>query len=162
VQDVWNTTPAWGFPYTGSDSLPGPDAAPLIDDSLAQNTLGLGAYAWIGQKFYAEAGAYSSPSAGTLDWLGADPTDPGRIGGVAPYGRLAWQGMAGGGTLELGAFALKAQIVPGRDASSGLVDRYTDAGLDASWQKVLKSGTCHCRRATFTKRRASSPVANLG
>ena len=135
VQDVWNTTPAWGFPYTGSDALPGPGAAPLIDDALAQNTIGLGAYAWIGQKYYVEAGAYTSPAAGTLNWLGADPTDPGSISGLAPYGRVAWQGLVGGGSLELGAFALKAHIVPGRNMSSGLVDRYSDVGLDASWLK---------------------------
>ncbi|MDD3800452.1 MAG: hypothetical protein PHE36_14880 [Novosphingobium sp.] len=140
VQDAWNTTPAWGFPYTDTAVSGTPDAAPLIDDALAQNTLGLSAYAWVGQKIYAEAGAYTSPSAGTLDWLGADPADPGDIHGLAPYGRLAWQGQVGGGTLEAGAFALKAAINPGRDRSTGLYDRYTDLGLDASWQKVLSSG----------------------
>lgn len=139
VQDVWNTTPAWGFPYTGSDALPGPDAAPLIDDALAQNTVGLSAYAWVNRSVYAEAGAYTSPSAGTLSWLGADPADPGNLSGLAPYGRLAWQGMAGGGTLELGAFALNAHINPERDTTSGYTDHYSDVGLDASWQKHTAS-----------------------
>ncbi len=139
VQDVWNTTPAWGFPYTSTDIGPGPDAAALIDDSLAQNTAGLSAYAWIDQKIYAEIGGYVSPSAGTLRWLGADPTDPGSLKGVAPYGRIAWQGMLGGGTAEVGAFALKANINPGRDMTSGFSDHYTDVGLDASWQKQLAS-----------------------
>lgn len=141
VQDAWNTTPAWAFPYTGSDALPGPAAPPLIDDALAQNTLGLSAYAWIGQKFYAEVGAYTSPAAGTLSWLGADPADPGNVHGLAPYGRLAWQQQAGGGTLEIGVFALKAQIDPGRDTTSGFTDHYSDLGLDASWQKSLGRDT---------------------
>ncbi|MCJ2178492.1 hypothetical protein [Novosphingobium album (ex Hu et al. 2023)] len=140
VQDVWNTTPAWGFPYTDTAVSGTPDAAPLIDDALAQNTLGLSAYAWVGQKYYAEAGAYTSPAAGTLNWLGADPGDPGDIRGLAPYGRFAWQGQAAGGTLQAGAFALKAAISPGRDRSTSLRDHYTDLGLDTSWQKVLSSG----------------------
>ena len=140
VQDAWNTTPAWGYPYTDTAVSGTPDAAPLIDDALAQNTLGLTAYAWIGQEFYVEAGAYTSPKAGTLSWLGADPADPGDIHGLAPYGRIAWQGDVGGGTMELGAFVLKAAINPERDSSSGYTDHYSDVGIDASWLKSLSSG----------------------
>ena len=140
VQDAWNTTPTWGFPFTDTAVSPTPDAAPLIDGALAQQTLGLTAYTWIGQKFYLEAGAYSSPSASTLRWLGSDPTDPGSIKGLAPYGRVAFQHALGGGTAEIGGFLLKAAIDPGRDRSSGQHDRYTDIGLDASWQRPLASG----------------------
>ena len=137
VQDAWNTTPAWGFPYTDTAVSGTPDAAPLIDDALAQNVLGLSGYAWIGKKVYLEAGAYTSPSAGLLNDLGADPADPGDIHGLAPYGRVAWQGPLAGGTMELGAFALKAAINPGRDHSSSYTDHYSDVGLDASWQKTV-------------------------
>ena len=35
VQDPWNTTPAWGFPYAGSTIAPGPAAATLIDGTYA-------------------------------------------------------------------------------------------------------------------------------
>lgn len=140
IQDAWNTTPAWGFPYTDTAASGTPAAAPLIDGRLAQNTLGVSAYSWIGQKWYLEAGAYSSPAASTLNWLGADPFDPGDVSGLAPYGRFAWQGNLGGGTLELGAFALKANVNPARDRSSGFKDRFTDVGLDASWQKPFGNG----------------------
>ncbi|WP_408587270.1 hypothetical protein [Novosphingobium sp.] len=140
VQDVWNTTTAWGFPYTDTAVSGTPGAAPLIDGALAQNTLGVSAYSWIGHKLYIEAGAYGSPSAGTLRWLGADPTDPGKLRGLAPYGRVAYQQDLAGGTLELGAFALKAAIDPGRDASTGKGDRYSDLGLDASFLKSIGSG----------------------
>jgi len=140
VQDAWNTTPVWGFPYTETATSGTPDAAPLIGDALAQDTIGLSAYAWVNQSVYAEVGAYTSPSAGTVSWLGADPYDPGNINGLAPYGRLAWQGMAGGGTLELGAFGLKAALNPERDTTSGFTDHYSDVGLDASWQKQTASG----------------------
>src|SRR5450631_1849440 len=46
VQDVWNTTPAWGFPYSGSSVAPGPIASTQIDGGLAGSVAGLGAYVW--------------------------------------------------------------------------------------------------------------------
>lgn len=137
IQDSWNTLGGWGYPYTESDLAPAPAAAPLINGGLGQSVLGITAYAWLDSKFYLEAGGYSSPSKGTLSWLGSDPYDPGDIHGLAPYGRVAFQTDAGGGTLELGAFALKAALNPGRDRSTGLTDHYTDLGLDASWMKQL-------------------------
>lgn len=140
VQDAWNTTPAWGFPYTASALSQTPGAMPLIDGGLAQNTVGLTAYGWFNHKFYLEAGAYSTPAAGTLGWLGVDPGNPGDIHGLAPYGRIAYQTGLAGGTVEFGAFALKAALSPGRDRSTGYRDHYSDVGIDASWQKALTSG----------------------
>lgn len=141
IEDPWNTLPAWGFPYTDSDYAPAPDIAPLIDGGLGQGVIGMTAYGWLDSRFYLEAGGYSTPSRGTLRWLGADPNDPGDINGIAPYGRLAYQAGLGGGTIEVGAFALKSAIWPGRDRSTGSTDRFTDFGVDASWVKTLKSGT---------------------
>lgn len=141
IEDPWNTLPGWGYPYTDSDYAPGPDAAPLVAGGLGQAVLGMTAYAWFNSKFYLEAGGFSTPSRGTLDFLGADPDDPGKIHGLAPYGRTAFQSQLGGGTFEVGAFALQAHLFPGRDRSTGQSDRYTDFGFDTSWIKPLKSGT---------------------
>jgi len=139
VQDPWNTLPAWGFPFTDTAVSPTPDAGLLIDDPLAGNVIGITAYGWIGHKFYVEGGGYSSPSSGTLRFVGMDPTDPGSLHGLAPYGRVAYQTDLAGGTFEVGANLLKAAIFPGRDRSSGFTDRYTDWGLDSSWLKTLGS-----------------------
>ncbi|MDE2302552.1 MAG: hypothetical protein KGK11_08330 [Sphingomonadales bacterium] len=140
VEDAWNTTPAWGFPYTSSTLAATPGASPLIDGALAQNVLGVVAYGWLDHHVYLAAGAYTSPAAGTLTWLGVDPTSPGDIHGLAPYGRIAYQLDAAGGTAEFGAYALKAEINPGRQSVIGYTDHYADLGLDASWQKALSSG----------------------
>jgi hypothetical protein len=137
AQDPWNTLPAWGFPFTDTAVSPTPDAGLLIDDPLAGNTIGLTAYGWLGHKFYVEGGAYSSPSRGFLDFVGMDPTDPGSLHGIAPYGRIAYQTELAGGTFEVGGNLLKAEIFPGRDRSSGFTDRYADWGLDSSWQKTI-------------------------
>ena len=162
IQDSWNTLPGWGFPYTDSGLAPGPASAPLIAGGLGQTVLGLTGYTWIDSKFYLEAGGYSTPSAGTLRWLGADPFDPGSVHGIAPYGRAVFQTDAGGGTFELGAFALKAALYPGRDRSSGFTDRYTDLGIDASWVKPLKSDTLTLNGRYTHEKRALNATCALG
>jgi hypothetical protein len=133
VQDPFNTLPAWGFPYTSSDLAPSPAASPLVG-SLAQNTLGVTGYAWINSQVYAELGAYRSPSSGFLIHAGVDPTDPGNIQGAAPYARIAYMKNYGDRNFEVGAFGMNANIYPGHDQSLGLIDHYTDLGIDASYQ----------------------------
>lgn len=150
VQDPWNTTPAWGYPYTSSALAQTPGASPLINGALAQNVLGVSAYGWFNHHVYVEAGGYSSPAAGTLNWLGVDPTSPGDLHGIAPYGRIAYQTSLAGGTAHIGAFALQAQINPGRDHTTGLTDHFTDLGLDASWQKALSSGDTIAAQFRYT------------
>lgn len=134
VDDVWNTLPAWGYPYTSSGLTPSPAATPLLSGPLFQNTLGLTGYAWINSEIYLEGGAYGSPGAQTLTRLGADPFSPGNIRNLAPYGRIAYQKTFGAQNVQVGAFGMKADIYPGRDESAGTTDRYTDLGLDASYQ----------------------------
>ncbi|MFL6726562.1 MAG: hypothetical protein ACJ8FS_08620 [Sphingomicrobium sp.] len=155
IQDAWNTLPAWGFPFTDTNVSGTPAAAPLIDDSLAQNVLGLAGYVWIDHRFYLEVGGYSSPSRGTLRFLGADPADPGSIRGAAPYGRIAYQAKVAGGTLEVGASALRTALFPGRDQSSGFADHYTDLGLDASWQNTIGASDTLSANFRYEHERAS-------
>ena len=133
VQDPFNTLAAWGFPYTTSALAPSPAAGPLIGN-LAQNTLGVSGYTWINSTVYAELGGYRSLGAGFLTHAGVDPFDPGKINGIAPYARLAYQKVNGGRNFEVGAFWLNANLFPGRDETTGSADHYTDLGLDASYQ----------------------------
>jgi hypothetical protein len=139
VQDAWNTLPAWGYPYTSSELAPTPATSPLLSGALAQTTVGITGYAWINSEFYIEGGAYWSPSASLLTHLGVDPTDPGDIRGAAPYGRLAFQHDLGGGAVEIGLFGLQAEIYPGLDQTTGFADRYTDLGVDGSYQYSFAS-----------------------
>jgi hypothetical protein len=140
LSDPWNSLAAWGFPYTSSGLAPQPSASPLLNGAFAQNTIGATFYAWLDSAFYLEAGAYGSPGATTLRRLGADPADPGALDGLAPYGRVAYQHALAGGTGHVGAVVMNAHVFPGLDRTTGLGDRYTDVGLDGSYQKPLKSG----------------------
>jgi hypothetical protein len=167
VQDPWNTLSAWGYPYTSSGLAPSPAAGPILNGAFAQNALGLTAYAWIDSHLYLEAGAYGSPSSGTITSLGADPTSPGAIRGLAPYGRVAYQRMLGpNGTLEVGAFGFQASIYPGLDRTLGLSDRYRDLGVDASYVVNLGDGDVITVNSRFTDERqtlnySASPLAAL-
>ena len=53
VQDVWNTAPAWGFPFNGPNlPVPGPAYATVIDGGLGQQVAGLGAYFWYDLRWH--------------------------------------------------------------------------------------------------------------
>lgn len=56
VQDLWNSTPAWGTPFSGTDLAPGPVAAPLITGGLGGQVLGTTAYAMWDGWLYTEVG----------------------------------------------------------------------------------------------------------
>lgn len=135
VQDTWNTMAAWGFPYTGSDLMPSPAAAPILDGGLAQAVIGVSAYAFVDSSFYEEFGLYMTPSDNFLDAMGA-PVDgsAGRIADAAPYLRFAYQKSLGNQNFEIGAFGFAPRLYPGGDKSTGKSDLYVDIGLDASYQ----------------------------
>lgn len=140
LEDAWNTLPAWGFPYTGSSLAPSASASPLISGPLAQTTLGVSAYAWVNSQYYAAFGAYGSPGATTLTRLGVDPTSPGSLEGLAPYGRVGYQKVLGDHTLQIGAFGMQSSVYPGLDRSAGATDRYTDLGVDGSEYWARQNG----------------------
>lgn len=133
VTDLWNSTPAWGFPYSGSGLAPGPAAGTLIQGGLAQQVAGLGGYAMVDDHLYVELNGYRTLSNGAQKALGVDPSGETQIDGIAPYWRIALQQSWGNHYLELGHFGLTAATYPGRDQSAGS-DRITDFGFDTQYQ----------------------------
>lgn len=135
VTDLWNTTPAWGWPFVSSDVAPTPTATTLIDGGLAQQVLGLTGYALVGKTVYGEFGVYRSALQGLAL---PDESASGVISGVAPYWRLAIQKEWKTVNVELGTFGLYAsQYLEG---VSGPTDSRTDVGIDAQWEQKLGSG----------------------
>ena len=132
MSDLWNTTPAWAFPFSSSGFAPTPSAAPLIT-GLGQQTGGLGAYAMLADVVYLEAGTYKTLSAGIQRDLGGDPTDEAQVDPWAPYWRVALEKTLGHHSLEVGTYGLDARTYPGRDQSEGH-DRFSDVGVDAQYQ----------------------------
>ena len=131
VADVWNSTPAWGYPWF-SGSGPSPGAQPLITGALAQDVFGLGAYAMWNDHLYAGATVYRTVHLGGPLPLTGD-TFEFNIHGVAPYWRVAWQQSWGLNYLEVGTYGTYASSVPG--GVTGLRDSYTDPAVDLQYER---------------------------
>lgn len=142
VQDAWNTTPAWGFPYIASNLMPTPATKTLLEGALSAHVGSVGAYLFINDMLYLEASGYQTISASAQGRLGTNPFGaPGLIGGTAPYLRVAFEPHWGSHWLQVGAFGMQASINPWIDSSgmSGFgtysqKDKYTDIGVDSQYQ----------------------------
>lgn len=131
LQDPFNTLPAWGFPYTSSDLAPGVPAGALLAGGQEMQVLGSNAYALYDDRWYAEAGAYRSLSLSTLDKLGVPKDDVVQGAGVSPYARLAYTRDLHKTAYSVGLVAMQSRL---KQDGTSTRDRYTDYGLDASYQ----------------------------
>ena len=137
MEDIWNSTPAWGFPFSGSHLAPGSAAATLIDGGVSQQVVGAGIYIMLSNSLYLDVAGYRTLGARFQKSMGIDPTEETQISGVAPYWRIAWERALGGNARwEIGTFGLAASTFPNRDSSAGN-DRIVDIGLDSEYQNSL-------------------------
>jgi hypothetical protein len=137
VQDVWNTAPAWSFPFMSSDVAPSPAAATLIDGGLGQQVAGLGAYSLYNSTLYTEVSAYRSAPQGATEPLDGTATNVTK--GVIPYWRVALQHAWPTTYGMIGTYGFAARIYP--SGVTGPTNNYTDAAIDAQIEHVAKIGT---------------------
>jgi hypothetical protein len=147
VQDVWNTVPAWSYPFMSSSTAPSPMASTLLEGTLGQQVIGLGGYALWANLLYTELTAYRSAQQGTRVPL--DSGSQNVIDGVIPYGRVALQHAFDNTYVMVGGFGLAgAQIFP--TGVSGATDHYTTLGLDAQIEhKLDQRGAMLIGRTSF-------------
>ena len=147
VEDLWNSTPAWGFPWVASDFAPTPTAAPIIQGSLAQDVAGFGGYAMWDNHLYVDATIYRS------EHVGVSQPNPGtasyNIRGVAPYWRVAWQQLTPRTQYEVGAYGMHMESTPG--AVVGLKDAYTDWAADFQVDRTLFRKDVLSLRGTYIR-----------
>jgi hypothetical protein len=138
VQDLWNSTPAWGFPYISSALAPSPAAGTLVT-GLGGTVLGTSAYAMVDDHWYLEVGGYRGLSDRWLGNVGAGADASPHLDGVAPYVRAAyqWDGEVHHGSI--GVLSLAGNLHP--DPAQPATDRYVDTGVDATYQ--WSPGTGH-------------------
>ena len=136
VQDVWNTVPAWSYPFMSSGTAPSPIASTMIDGGLEQQVLGIGAYSLYNNVLYTELTAYRSAPQGVAAPL--DSTAENTTKGVIPYWRAAVQHAGQNTYWMIGTFGFAAQLYP--TGVTGLVNHYTDAALDAQVEQRVGSG----------------------
>lgn len=145
VQDLWNSTPAWGFPYSGSNAVVSPLAGTEIDGALAQDVAGISAYAMWNEALYGEFGAYRSAKQGVTNPItGAagplDGTVSNVISGAAPYGRVAYEYQWRRHDIEIGLYGATFKLYPGGGTAAapvllkGPVNEFRDFAEDLQYQ----------------------------
>jgi hypothetical protein len=132
IEDLWNSTPVWGFPWVGSDWAPGPTAGAIVNGGLAQDVAGIGMYAMWNNHLYLDGTIYRSAHIGAPQPNTGVDGSGGPLGfnirGVAPYWRLAWQQNWKNNNLMIGTYGMHMKSTPG--AITGLEDGYTDWAAD--------------------------------
>jgi hypothetical protein len=143
VQDVWNSTQAWGYPFTHGAEV----TTPMIN-TLGGVVAGLGGYADWGNGFYTELTLYHDT--GTFDaqdsGLASSAITDARVNGLAPYWRLAWENtFHSGDKLMLGTYGMKTTLYELDSTSpdpsvSGPHDQYTDVAVDTQYEHTMGNG----------------------
>lgn len=145
-EDLWASTPAYGFPWAAPDAVVPTAASALIDNSLGGDVLGLGTYAMWDNHLYGDVTLYRSQHLG-----GPVPADGANfahnIKDAAPYWRFAWQGSKGKNYLELGTYGIYAKSFPG--AISGPTDKFTDTAVDLSYERNVGKSDLFVVHSTF-------------
>lgn len=135
VEDIWNSTPAWGYPFVGSASALSPGAAPFLFGGLAEDVAGVGGYGMWNDNLYGALTLYRSNHIGAAQPNNGDGFGV-NISGVAPYWRVAWQKAIGSGNnLEIGAYGMRLKSTPG--AVDGPKDNLTDTAFDFQYDRTM-------------------------
>jgi hypothetical protein len=138
VQDPWNSTAAWGFPYSGSSVSPTPNASAKLDSgagAIGQNAAGAGGYLWFDDAWYAELSFYGAAKTGGAHPL--DSTQGAVLQGVMPYWRVGYERRWDRNSLFVGTYGAVASIQPGNGLPlRGMADQFTDVAVDAQYQYI--------------------------
>ena len=148
VEDPWNSTPAWGFPWIGPDSSPSPGASPLIRGGLAQDVAGVGGYMSWNSFLYGNVTVYQSAHLGGS----SPPTGVGfqyNIDGAAPYWRFAAEHAWGANYLMVGTYGMHVKTFA--TGVSGLSDRYTDNAADFQYERTFRTRHVLTAHGTYTR-----------
>lgn len=139
VSDIYNSTPAWGFPFASSSVAATPNAAALIDGGLGQQVVGLGVYSMWNQTLYVEGAAYrTADGAFSIFRAGTDKTTDAVLDGAAPYWRLALQHTwdEGKHSMMVGTYGIDVRKFPDSLDPVGPTDRYRDIAFDAQYEYI--------------------------
>jgi hypothetical protein len=145
VQDVWNSTPAFGFPFTTSPLANTPSAATIIDGGLAQQVAGMGGYIFWKKTLYGELSFYrTADGAFSILRQGQDiHTDGGvaALKGYNPYWRFAYNHDWGANSVMVGTYGIVADRYPSNFDTSTPTDRFRDIAVDAQYQYITDPHT---------------------
>lgn len=150
VEDPWQGTPVWGFPFISPGLLPGPTAGALIDGKLAQDAAGFGGYVRIDRHWYADLTLYRSEHGGASKPYDSNATNT--LKSAAPYWRIAYEtNLASNQYLEVGAYGIFADIIP--SGVQGESNNFRDSAVDAQYETKFGANSLVVR-ATYIHEKA--------
>ena len=166
VQDVWNTGPAWNFPYIGTEVGPGQSFNTMLGGGgqWGGQVGGVGGYVWINSSFYAEFTAYGNLSPRMLtDLAGGFDNTVNRFSGMAPYWRFAYEKTWDKNSLMFGTYGMYAEQQTGVGSttadgvaplfSPGKTDPTLDVGFDTQYQWIGQEHAVTVRGAYVWQRK---------
>jgi hypothetical protein len=135
LEDVWNSTPAFSFPYASANLAPSPAASPLINNALAAMVGGAGLYAYWNNTIYAAVSVYRTSLNGITSpfGVGNHPISP-VVDGAVPYWRIALTHQYGSHSFEIGTYGLSSDVFI--SGVGGPTDHFWDYALDAQYQYI--------------------------
>ena len=145
VEDPWNTTPAFGFPYVPPEISVGSVAGPVINAGLAYEVAGPVAYLLWNEQLYVAAGFYRAAQEGSTTpgnpiTGGAAPYDSTTanvVNGNNPYWRVAYEYDFDRYTAMIGTYGAYWKLYPGNGQPlTGLTNNYTDIAEDFQIQFI--------------------------
>ena len=134
VSDIYNSTPAWGFPHVDSAALM--PASTLVDMTLASQVGGVGAYGLWDNLLYAEVALYRTARKGIFSLLGAGVPTDNVVKGYAPYWRLALQKEMGPHSFSIGTYGLIGKVYSDTSDFTLGADRFKDIAVDGQYQFI--------------------------
>lgn len=152
-EDLWNSTPAYGFPWASPDVAVPTVGSALIDNQLGGDVLGAGLYAMWDGHFYGDVSLYRTQHIGA-----PEPANgigfPHNIRRAAPYWRFAYQASKGKNYLEVGTYGIYAMSFPGTlsattPAISGPTDNFTDTAVDLTYERTVAKMDLFVVHSTF-------------
>ena len=158
VEDLWNSTPAWGFPFVSTNVAPSPTAGAIINGGLAQDVAGIGGYTMWNDHLYLAGTIYRS------EHIGGSQPNPGtgfgfNIRGLAPYWRVAWQVSSQNNNFEIGSYGMHMKSTP--NGVTGLEDGFTDWAADFQFDHTIPQwkNDVLSIRGTYIRENSSLPAS---
>lgn len=165
VQDVWNTVPAWKYPFYTSPQSPGAPASQMIA-SLSQQTGSVGAYALFDREFYVELSEYRVGS-GFFRWMTAGTSlqnGANYLKGWNPYWRAYWTKADGPNVFMAGILGMHSNVYPDSSSPTGPADEFSDNGFDSQYQYLGETNKLTVRGSYMYEHQSwngSFPLGNV-
>ncbi len=144
VQDPYNTTAAWGFPYYGTDLAPAPGASTVLGGVFGGTSIGVTGYAWYNEHLYLEVGGYEAMSPWLAYRFGVAGGPVSK--GLMPYVRAAYEWDWGNNSAWAGGTFMHSDIDPQTGNGN---DSYNDYSVDGGYEYIGSGKSTYTLQGIF-------------